>query len=193
MGKSLRIADIGCASGQLLRKIAERNPTAELVGVEIDASSVRQGNAFAVPNVTLYLQSDLPASKASDYFDVCIVTDVIHDATDPLAIFIEAFRLLKKPSGVFLIVEPRTRDSVEKQVKDAGSAFKYGVSLHGCLPSAMGADASGAGLGTLGLTTELVLSSARAAGFQSARLVPGTSADPFNSYYVCHTGSRARL
>lgn len=97
----LRIADVGCGSGEITRRLAELFPRAELVGVDILESSIAhareksphgervryaQGDAFAL---------DLPR----DAFDLVVCRHMTQAVPEPERVLAELHRICK-PGGV---------------------------------------------------------------------------------------------
>ena len=167
----------------MLQMIASKNPTGSFSGVDIDEKSIAYAKELtvAVPNISFHLVKDFHAQPAS--FDLALITDVLHDSTQPLEILQQAARWLKKPHGQLLAIEPQACNTVAEQLKDSQSHYKYGASLHGCLPSAMW-QADGQGLGLLGLTESIFRRLALQAGFTKVHRQV-SRADPFNAYYLC--------
>jgi 2-polyprenyl-3-methyl-5-hydroxy-6-metoxy-1,4-benzoquinol methylase len=127
----ITIVDIGCSSGQLLRSIAERSK-ASLLGLDVSEEFLLSGREKArQTGQTIEFQKvgykgeGLP----EDFCEVCIISDVIHDATDPLALVSSAYKCLK-PGGVFFSIEPKTHTSLIDQLRDKNSTFKYCMSIH---------------------------------------------------------------
>ncbi len=204
---NVRVADIGCCAGQLLRSLAHRNSTGHFVGFEIESAFVEYGrnvllrpeNATIASRVSFQIVSSdaepkrdtRPQNVQQQLFDVVLSSDMLHDATQPLAILRAAHSLLA-PGGLYLVVEPTVAASTAKQLQnDPAAAFKFGTSLHGCLPSGM-CERDGAALGTLGLTDVLLQRLAREAGFHAVQRIDATP-DPFNSYWILRCGETAKL
>lgn len=192
---NVRVADLGCCSGQLLRSLAHGNPSGMYVGFDIDANFLAHGrrvlqqpeHAAVAPRISFVcVDRSAPAQldPHAGTFDLVLSSDVLHDAVDPLQVVALAYRLLRGDGhGVYAALEPRVQPTLEKQLKDPTSCLKYGFSLHSCLPSSM-ASAGGPQLGTLGLSTAIMTGLAVAAGFAQPITVHEPSKDTFNSCFV---------
>ncbi len=192
----VRCADIGCASGQMMRVLARLNPLGEFHGYDISKEALRYGRQVLEREENQNIRScinfhlcekDGTGVPTEPNFDVAITTDVLHDSSRPDAVFAAVFRLLKKPDGLWLIVEPTCAPTAAAQLVDKSSTFKFGISLHGCLPSSMSEGSASAALGTLGCSEEKLRELAKKTGFSSVELIPGII-DPFNSYYIVRAG-----
>jgi hypothetical protein len=82
--------------------------------------------------------------------------------------------------GTWLVKEIRCGSTWAENRRNPMLAMFYGVSLSGCMASAL-SEPGGAGLGTVGLPGELLESMARDAGF--GRFAVHDVDDPANLYY----------
>ena len=189
----VRVVDIGCCTGQLLRALAQRNPQGHYTGLDIEESFLKQGRAILQkPEFAEIAPRIILARSAAEenVFDVVITTDMLHDCTAPEEVMALAARLLS-PEGVYVAAEPRAHETAEAQLRDPQSLMSYGISLHACLPSSM-ARPGGAALGTLGLArTKLEQLGARA-GFRRVLRIPGNT-DPFNDYFLLYKSLAPKL
>lgn len=193
----LRCVGLSCL-GQMLRVLARANKTGHYHGFDINVEALEHGKEMlSLPEnreiqkcIQFHrVEKDGTGMPSDASFDVAITTDVLHDSSRPQSIFAAVARLLKKPQGIWLVIEPSCHVNVHDQLADKSSSFKYGVSLHACLASSMSEGPSqSAGLGTLGLSEGLLRQMARQNGFSSLDVIKGIS-DPFNSYYVLKIGN----
>lgn len=101
-----RVLDVGCAAGQLGRRLRDENKAIEVVGVEIfDAPAAEAGKHYDRVYVddieTLILE---PA----DYFDFVVCGDILEHLRDPWAT-IDKLHGLVKPGGAILASTPNIR------------------------------------------------------------------------------------
>jgi ArsR family transcriptional regulator len=107
------LIDVGCGQGRILKLLASRAQRA--VGVDIDADARRFARAqvllAGLPNCTLR-KGDMYALPFVDQeFDTVVLDDVLNGAEDPLAVVLEARRLLK-PGGRLLFLSSVDADGV---------------------------------------------------------------------------------
>ncbi|HIH24097.1 TPA: class I SAM-dependent methyltransferase [Candidatus Woesearchaeota archaeon] len=96
--KDLRILDVGCATGSLLR-VLERKKYASLLGIELSpyAAGLARKNCTSPVITGDFLKHDFGDRQ----FDVIVSTEVIEHVTDPMRFFRRVKRLLA-PGGVFI-------------------------------------------------------------------------------------------
>lgn len=112
--KGLRIADIGCGTGEKTAGIACTFPEAEMVAVDINPRSLemakklaerkRLGIAFVQCNISDDLLGGLQragAASAERLFDVVVSDGVLHHLDDPAKGLAEVRRIIR-PDGLFL-------------------------------------------------------------------------------------------
>ena len=87
-----------------------------------------------------------------------------------------------RPDGTWLISDIKSHASYEENVaRNPMAAMMYGTSVLTCMSSAL-SEPDGAGLGTLGLHSELLRSMVEEAGFR--RIEPLELDHPVNAFYV---------
>ncbi len=186
----IRIADIGCSSGQLLRALAHRNPRCSYIGFDINQASLSAGEAILQSAENREISHSIRFQcvgkrgellPSDESFDAAITTDMLHDATQPSKVIESVFKLLNA-NGVYLMVEPKAVESAAQQIKDPTAAFKYGLSINACLASSL-SEPNSPGFGMLGLHSKLIESMCFHAGFKSFEIIP-SKADAFNNYYL---------
>ncbi len=97
------ILDIGCGTGRLLRKIAQRWPSAHLIGVDPAEGMIAQARRFA-PEITFYVgqAESLPLPDAS--LDLVVSTMSFHHWQDQADGIAQVARVLRK-GGIFVLVD----------------------------------------------------------------------------------------
>ncbi len=112
------LIDIGCGQGRILKLLASRAQRA--VGVDIDADARRFARAqvllAGLPNCTLRKGDMYALPFADEEFDTVVLDDVLNDAEDPLAVVLEARRLLKAGGRLLFL------SAVDANAVDAGRA-----------------------------------------------------------------------
>jgi 2-polyprenyl-3-methyl-5-hydroxy-6-metoxy-1,4-benzoquinol methylase len=175
-----RVLDVGCGGGVAMAAIAEAFPAAEVHGVDLSRHAIDRAevNLAALPNASARYGRAEDVTDAGTY-DLVLTFDCLHDMTRP-ADAIAAVRRAIKDDGTWLVKEIRCASTWAENRRNPMLAMFYGVSLAGCMASAL-SEPDGAGLGTVGLPGELLESMARDAGF--GRFAVHDVDDPANLYY----------
>jgi 2-polyprenyl-3-methyl-5-hydroxy-6-metoxy-1,4-benzoquinol methylase len=137
-----RALDVGCGSGAVCGALARAFPSAQIIGIDPDAESIRRARADAPPNAKFEVSETSKFKSAG--FDLVTLCDVLHDLAEPLQTLRE-IRALLKPDGTFFIVEPRAADRLEDNRNPVAATF-YGFSVFHCMTQSLAR--GGPGLGT---------------------------------------------
>ena len=116
---------------------------------------------------------------ADSNYDLVLTFDCLHDMTRP-ADAIAAIRGAIAPDGTWLIKDIRCDDSWDVNRRNPMLAMMFGFSVQVCMSSAL-SEPGGAGLGTVGFTTQVAEQMVRDAGF--TRFTMHDFSDPANLYY----------
>lgn len=101
-GSPERALDVGCSSGYLARRLAERG--ASVVGIDVDKQAVEEAREVCEQVLTGDVETmELPFPKQS--FDVVLCGDVIEHLRDPEA-FLVRVRPLLRPGGRLVLATP---------------------------------------------------------------------------------------
>jgi SAM-dependent methyltransferase len=175
--RGAEVADVGCGRGRALIELARAFPRSRYVGFDSFAPNVEAGrrNAQAAGVAVAFEQADAVRGLPRQ-FDVILALDVVHDASDPLAL-LSAIRSALRPGGRFFSLDPRAADRPEDN-RDPLTTLRFGFSVLYCLPAS-----GGAGLGTLGLTDARMRALCAEAGFTSVREVDAGGS--FHRIYEC--------
>lgn len=171
-GGSGRIADLGCGAGWSTIALARRFPTARVVGLDADPSSV----ADAVRNVRDAGLADRVGVELVDAaeglseggFDLVCLFEALHDLARPVEALASA-RSMLAPGGSVLVVDERVAESFTAP-GDELERLMYGWSITLCLPTAL-AEQPSAGTGTV-LRPAALRRLAAEAGFASTDVLP---------------------
>jgi hypothetical protein len=133
---------------------------------------------MGLDNVELHFEraENLPAG--ADY-GLVLTFDCLHDMTRP-ADTIAAIRRAIAEDGTWLIKDIRCDDSWNANRRNPMLALFYGFSVTTCMSSAL-SEPGGAGLGTVGFTSQVAERMVRDAGFTRFKL--HDFEDPANLYY----------
>ena len=169
-----RILDVGCGAGWSSIALAEAYPSADVVGVDIDAPSVEMArrNAAAHRDVAGRLSfrtadaGTLAAEEGS--FDAAFAFECVHDMPRPVEV-LSAVRRAVRPDGIVVVMD----EAVGEEFTAPGNEVErlmYGFSLFVCLPDGMSTQPS-AGTGTV-MRAETLRRYAKEAGFSDIDVLP---------------------
>lgn len=172
--------DLGCGVGSATLALGAAYPSAEILGVDMDATSIAQARDAAkqadLSHVKFFEGSVADVSRGDGY-DLATLFDCLHDLTEPVATLGE-IRSLLKPDGALLVMEPKAADRLQDNINSLGAIY-YGFSVFHCMTQSLAQ--GGPGLGTcLGPTRTLEL--LREGGFSQAEALPIKSQT--NSFFV---------
>jgi 2-polyprenyl-3-methyl-5-hydroxy-6-metoxy-1,4-benzoquinol methylase len=177
--EGVRVADVGCGSGNAAILMAQAFPNAEVTGFDISGESiaVARSRSEDIANVEFqeYTVEDIPTEPG---FDLITSFDVIHDLADPMA-GLKHLREALRPDGVYLMMEPNASSYLENNLDDRG-ALIYGISALHCMTQSLARD--GAGLGAA-WGSEIAQQMAKEAGFSSFEKLDGIT-NSFSAFYA---------
>ena len=182
LAAGIEVADVGCGGGVALTALAEAYPASRFHGYELSQHALDRATqrveAMGLENVTLHAKraEDLPADGD---FGLVLTFDCLHDMTRP-ADAIAAIRAAISDDGTWLIKDIRCSGSWLADRRNPMLAMFYGFSITSCMSSAL-SEPGGAGLGTVGFSTDVAEAMTRAAGF--TRFTVHDFEDPANLYY----------
>ncbi|MCB9371597.1 MAG: methyltransferase domain-containing protein [Microthrixaceae bacterium] len=183
---ALRVTDRGgrrgLRRGGCLTALAEAYPASTFHGYDLSHHALERAaarvSALGLDNVELHRRraEDLPDDGR---FGLVLTFDCLHDMTRP-ADAIAAIRAALADDGVWLIKDIRCTGDWATDRRNPMLAMMYGFSLTSCMSSAL-SEPGGAGLGTVGFSTDVAEAMAREAGFTRFRVHDFD--DPANLYY----------
>jgi SAM-dependent methyltransferase len=176
------VADVGCGAGVALTALASAYPNSTFHGYELSRHALDRAAARieeqGLTNVELFhtRAEELPPDGR---YDFVLTFDCLHDMTRP-ADTIAAIRRAIADDGTWLIKDIRCDDSWGVNRHNPMLALFFGFSVTTCMSSAL-SEPGGAGLGTVGFTTQVAERMVREAGF--TRFEVHDFEDPANLYY----------
>lgn len=102
VGKNKRVLEIGCATGQISRRLSENG--CEVVGVELDEESARVARRYC-KRVIVSDVCKISIKEYLNYFDFILFMDVLEHLEDPCAMLKKAKDYLKE-GGLVVISLP---------------------------------------------------------------------------------------
>jgi SAM-dependent methyltransferase len=176
------VADVGCGAGVALTALAAAYPRSTFHGYELSRHALDRARerigALGLDNIEMFhtRAEEMPADAG---YDFVLTFDCLHDMTRP-ADTIAAIRRAIRDDGTWLIKDIRCDDSWQVNRRNPMLALMFGFSVSTCMSSAL-SEPDGAGLGTVGFTTQVAERMTRDAGF--TRFTVHDFADPANLYY----------
>lgn len=179
LDQGIRVADVGCGSGEAALTMARAYPASTIVGFDIDVHSVERARAAAteagLENVH-FERAGGDALPAEPGFDLVTTFDVIHDLVDPIAV-LKHIRGCLRAGGTYLMVEPVAGDDLADNLSPAG-ALTYAMSTLHCMTQSLAH--GGAGLGAA-WGPRKAEEHCREAGFSAFERLEVDN--PFNAFY----------
>ena len=133
------IADVGCGTAWSTIQLARELPTASVVGVDLDPTSVEDARAN-VHNEGLSVRVAIRRGDAAELeggpFDLVTIFEMLHDSADPVGVLAATRRCLA-PGGVVLLADEATAEAFGEARGDLNERFQYGCSVLHCLPATM--------------------------------------------------------
>lgn len=99
---ALRVVDIGCGTGVLLRRAWDADTTRMVVGVDITLNMLQQAALRLPSTVPLVCASGDTVPLRCESVDVVVSTSALHYMRDPISMLLEARRLLV-PGGTVIV------------------------------------------------------------------------------------------
>lgn len=107
-GQPSSIADIGCGSGEITSRLAERYPDARIVGVDILESSVayaRRAHASLAPRVQFEQGDAFELKFPADRFDLVVCRHMTQAVPDPEKVLGELCRIVRPDGWIHVLSE----------------------------------------------------------------------------------------
>ena len=181
--KGIRVADLGCGRGLVLRKLATLYPKSRFVGIDLSREAIdyARRNASGLDNLQYFARDlssyDSTAEPAS--FDFITTFDAIHDQAQPLNVLRGIHRALA-PDGVYLMQDISGTGHVHKDAEHPLGTLLYTASCMHCMTVSLAQ--GGEGLGAM-WGEEKTLEYLHRAGFRSVEK-KRLAHDIQNNWYV---------
>jgi SAM-dependent methyltransferase len=181
-----RILDVGCGAGWSSIALAEAYPSAEVVGVDIDAPSIEMARRSAATHRDVAGRLNFRTADAGTVaaeegrFDAAFAFECVHDMPRPVEV-LSAVRRAVRPDGIVVVMD----EAVGEEFTAPGNEVErlmYGFSLFVCLPDGM-SSAPSAGTGTV-MRPSTLRRYAREAGFSEVDVLPIDDFGFFRFYHL---------
>lgn len=102
-GNLIKLIDIGCGDGYLLKEIAKDFPQIDLFGIDLSENRVETAKKFA-PIAVLKTGDAQDIPFEDETFDIVVCSEVIEHCPDDMKVLAELYRILKTNSFLILTV-----------------------------------------------------------------------------------------
>lgn len=122
LGGALRILDLGCGTGEITRRLAQRYPHAELLGIDIlDGNlAIARRDSVGFGDRVRYAQGDAFALAEPDAsFDLVVCRHMSQAVPDFPQVFAEITRVLKRGGWLHLLSEDYGMLHLPRSTRDA--------------------------------------------------------------------------
>ena len=179
LAAGIRVADVGCGSGEAALAMARAYPASEITGFDVDSHSVERARKAAgeagLGNVRFERCSG-DAIPCEPGFDLVTTFDVVHDLVDPSAV-LRRIRAALRAGGTYLMVEPVAGDELADNLHPAG-ALTYAMSTLHCMTQSLAHGGAGLGAAWGPRRAEAYCCEAGFSGFERLPVD-----NPFNAFY----------
>ena len=146
----IRVLDVGCGSGRILNRLAERYPASRFVGLDLSEEATAAARAAAsergLRNVE-FLARDLSGfdeTAEPGAYDFITAFDAIHDQARPLRV-LKGIRRSLRADGVFLMQDIRGSSNVHNNIGHPIGTFLYAISTMHCMTVSLAQGGEGLG------------------------------------------------
>jgi 2-polyprenyl-3-methyl-5-hydroxy-6-metoxy-1,4-benzoquinol methylase len=146
----IHVLDVGCGSGYILNRLAERYPNSQFTGIDLSAEAIAAARSNAaqngLKNVAFHIQdlSDFDDTAAPEAFDFVTTFDAIHDQAQPLNVLKGIHRALTA-DGVYLMQDIRGSSHVYQDIGHPLGTFLYTISTMHCMTVSLAQGGEGLG------------------------------------------------
>ncbi|HEX6997175.1 MAG TPA: class I SAM-dependent methyltransferase [Gammaproteobacteria bacterium] len=181
--RGIRVADLGCGRGLILKRLATLYPRSRFVGMDLSGEAIdyARRHAAGLDNLEYHVRdlSDYDRTAEPEAYDFITTFDAIHDQAQPLNVLRGIHRALA-PDGVYLMQDISGTGHVHEDAKHPLGTLLYTVSCMHCMTVSLAQN--GEGLGAM-WGEQKTLEYLRRAGFRSVE-TKRLAHDLQNNWYV---------
>ena len=150
LSEGIDVLDIGCGSGRIMIRLAERYPASRFTGIDLSSEAIetarREASRKKLINVAFEIRnlSDFDRSAQPEAFDLITTFDAIHDQAKPLNVLKGIHRSLKE-KGTYLMQDIRGSSHVYNNVGHPIGTFLYAISTMHCMTVSLAQGGEGLG------------------------------------------------
>ncbi|HEY0605771.1 MAG TPA: class I SAM-dependent methyltransferase [Herpetosiphonaceae bacterium] len=181
----IRMLDVGCGSGRILHRLAERYPNSQFTGLDLSSEAISTARSeaadkglrnveFRIRDLSTFDETAEPAA-----FDFITTFDAVHDQAQPLNVLKGIYRALSD-DGVYLMQDISGSSHVYHDIDHPIGTFLYTISTMHCMTVSLAQ--GGEGLGAM-WGEEKTRDYLRQAGFRSIE-TNRLAHDIQNNWYV---------
>jgi trans-aconitate 2-methyltransferase len=125
------IVDLGCGTGHLTRTLAERWPTARVLGVDNSASMLEQARPLTLPGRLEFVQADIADWSCAQPIDLLVSNAALHWVGDHERL-IPRLAALLAPGGTLAVQMPnRFQEPSQTAIEETAADARWATLLHG--------------------------------------------------------------
>jgi 2-polyprenyl-3-methyl-5-hydroxy-6-metoxy-1,4-benzoquinol methylase len=150
LAKGIRVLDVGCGSGRIMRRLAELYPNSRFTGIDLSPEAIGTARGEAsqkgLRNIEFIIRdlSDFDNTAEPEAFDFITTFDAIHDQAKPLNVLKGIHRALKN-DGLYLMQDIRGSSYVHNNIGHPIGTFLYTVSTMHCMTVSLAQGGEGLG------------------------------------------------
>jgi 2-polyprenyl-3-methyl-5-hydroxy-6-metoxy-1,4-benzoquinol methylase len=150
LAKGIRVLDVGCGSGRIMKRLAELYPNSRFTGVDLSPEAIGTARGEAsqkgLRNIEFIIRdlSDFHHTAEPEAFDVITTFDAIHDQAKPLNVLKGIHRALKA-DGLYLMQDIRGSSYVHNNIEHPIGTFLYTISTMHCMTVSLAQGGEGLG------------------------------------------------
>ena len=185
LAAGIRVLDVGCGSGRIMNRLAERYPNSRFTGIDLSPEAIGKARAEASQKGlrnSEFIVRDLAgfdATATPEEFDLITTFDAVHDQARPLDVLKGIHRALKA-DGWYLMQDIRGSSHVHKNLDHPIGTFLYAISTMHCMTVSLAQ--GGEGLGAM-WGEEMTRAYLQKAGFRNVQ-TNQLAHDIQNNWYV---------
>jgi 2-polyprenyl-3-methyl-5-hydroxy-6-metoxy-1,4-benzoquinol methylase len=150
LAAGIRVLDVGCGSGRIVNRLAERFPKSRFTGMDLSVDAIetarRDSSERGLENTTFVVRdlSDFDETAQPEAFDLVTTFDAVHDQAKPLRVLTGIHHSLAR-DGVYLMQDIAGSSFVARNLDHPLGTFLYTVSALHCMTVSLAQGGEGLG------------------------------------------------